>query len=125
MLRFKGGERRRNFPATVYVGPLPGAPGAAAYRVGPADGLDDALRTDIVGALLTRAGELAAPVCWLTRVGEPVPHDLDVEWSFAARQAFAERGVPGCFLVLTKRGWYEPGTGERRTWKRLRDRRAK
>jgi hypothetical protein len=81
---------------------------------------DHGAATDLVAALLRRAGD--DPLTWLVRPGELTAHDLDPRWSTAARAACEEAGLPFTFVVVTRSGWWEPATGERRTWRRLRDR---
>jgi hypothetical protein len=56
------------------------------------------------------------------RPGELAAHDLDPPWSTAARAACEEAGLPFRFVVVTRSGWWEPATGRRRHWQRLRDR---
>ena len=134
--RLRAGERRRRFPAAVHVGDLVG--GLVDDTVGdPADdsgddavhwtvdpGLSDevGLRTEIAAALLSRALlHNDPPAVWLTRVGEPWPHDLDAAWIGPLDRALAEAGVvPRCLVVVTKAGWYDPVSGQRATWQRLR-----
>jgi hypothetical protein len=147
--RLRQQERRRVFPPVLHVGPLddPVAvglgreplgdllaaptvrsldPTTAVRRAGARTHLvdlaavDDALRTDVVARALEQASDRGCGA-WLTRVGDPWPHDLDRAWLGSARRAFVESGRAPAFLVaVTKTGWYEPfGTG-RRTWRRLR-----
>jgi hypothetical protein len=47
---------------------------------------------------------------------------MDAEWLSAARSAFAEAGVDLTMVVVTRRGWWDPRSGRRREWKRLRRR---
>lgn len=81
---------------------------------------DHGAATDLVAALLRRAGD--DPVTWLVRPGDLTTHDLDPRWWTAAQAACAEAGLPCTFVVVTRSGWWEPATGERRSWRRLRDR---
>ena len=85
--------------------------------------MEHALRADLVAALLrrTRTGPVD-PLVWLTRTGELVLEDLDAAWLAAARAAYAEAGVRLTMVVVTRRGWWDPRTGRRREWKRLRSR---
>jgi hypothetical protein len=145
--RLRRSERRRIFPPAVHVGPLDdpetlvladhprpstpstpydGPPGLDRFgarlpadRFDP-DRLDVGLRTDLAGRLLERARPGACGA-WLTRVGHPLPHDLDAAWLGPLRHAFLEAGREPVFLVVvTKNGWYEPLGEGRRTWQRLR-----
>jgi hypothetical protein len=94
-------------------------------------GYDDGLRFDLLTGLVERrAAEQPAgdqphgpsPVsAWLTRMGVPQPHDEDLAWHAASLRAFAAHGTPlEVFRVVTKGGWLDVRTGERRTWRRLR-----
>lgn len=114
----RSGERRRVFPARVHVGDPDGE--RTTYTD---DGtvLDDGLRTDVVAAMLRQQPEGRASAVWISRVGVPEPHDLDLEWTGPCLGAFAESDEsPTWFAVITKRGWYTPLTDESVTWKRLR-----
>ncbi len=110
------GTRARTFAPAIHVG----VPGGDVYT-GPGDLPDQSLRTDLILTLLAMHHEDATPAVWLTRVGHPTLHDLDVAWLVAARAGFAESGapLPWC-AVVTKNGWLRPATGETRTWQRLR-----
>jgi len=91
------GTRARVFGPRLQVG-LPSGEYAAVPDPGRAD---QALRTDLVAGLLRMAPD-GSPGAWLTRVGQPVMHDLDLLWWAAARGAFAEAGVPlPWFVVVT------------------------
>lgn len=114
-------ERRRAFPALVHVG----APGGReeVFAVVPGEPLDHGLRADVVAALLQRSRRgQAVPLVWLTRPGALVLEDLDAQWLSAARSAAAEAGVVLTLVVVTRSGWFDPRSGARRVWKRVRDR---
>jgi hypothetical protein len=114
----RSSERRRVFPAQVHVGDPDGE--RTTYTD---DGalLDDALRTDLVSAMLRHQPEGRPSAVWISRVGVPEPHDLDLTWTGPCLGAFAEsEELPSWFAVITKQGWYAPLTGEGATWKRLR-----
>ena len=64
----------------------------------------------------------AIPMLWLTRSGPLEAGDLDLAWLAAARSASAEAGVDLMLVVVTRRGWFDPRSGVRRVWQRLRDR---
>jgi hypothetical protein len=113
----RSGQRRRVFPAQVHVGP----DGEPTTYTEDGSTLDDGLRTDIVAAMLREQPEDQASAVWITRVGMPEPHDLDLAWTRPCLAAFAEAGqTPLWFAVITKRGWYAPLSGESATWQRLR-----
>jgi hypothetical protein len=114
----RSGERRRVFPAQVHVGE-PGGEHSTYTLDGTV--LDDGLRTDVVAALLRRRPEGQGSAVWISRVGVPEPHDLDLAWTGPCLGAFAESGeAPTWFAVVTKSGWYAPLSDESATWQRLR-----
>lgn len=108
-------ERRRRFAPLVHVG----IPGVDQRRV-PAHlaTTDHALRCDLLGAILaaTRGHHLV----WLTRPGELTLHDVDAAWLAAALAAYAEAGRDLTWIVVTRRGWWDPRSDVRRTWQRVR-----
>jgi hypothetical protein len=119
--------RARVFAPEIHVGLPDGeqsallAPSRPVHMLSGEVPPDHALRTDLVSGLLRMQHEDTLPAVWLTRVGFPQMHDLDLAWWAAARTAFAEAAVPlPWFVVLTKSGWHRPATGEQRTWQRLR-----
>jgi hypothetical protein len=117
--RFRAREPRHTFPPIVHVG-LPGGANAEFVELRE-HRLDHALRTEVTAALLSRAQSgLAGSMAWLTRAGALDPEDVDLRWYAAARAAYGEAGVPLRMVVVTKTGWYDPRTGARREWKRLR-----
>ncbi len=84
---------------------------------------DHGLRCDLVAAMLaaTTATGPTDPLVWLTRPGELDREDVDVAWAAAARAAGAEAGRDVTCVVVTRRGWHDPVTGDSRTWRRVRD----
>lgn len=113
--------RRRAFPTLVHVGE-PGRqdtlPATVAERAP-----DHALCADMVAALLHRhRDDPAPPLVWISRSGELTLQDLDAVWLSGARSAAAEAGLPLTFVVVTRRGWWDPRSGVSRTWVRLRAR---
>ena len=118
-------DRRRVHPALLHVG-WPGG-SEDVFVVVPADELDHALRSDVVAAMLHRSRRHApvtgaVPMLWLTRSGPLEVGDLDLAWLAAARSASAEAAVDLTLVVVTRHGWFDPRTGVRREWKRLRTR---
>ena len=113
-------ESRRVFPPVVHVG----VPGLVRVAVELGDHpLDLALRTDALEAMVRRTRRPGpAPLVWLTRRGGLEVADVDLAWLAAARTASAELGRPLPLVVVTRRGWRDPGTGVGRTWVRLRER---
>ena len=114
-------ERRRIFGPVLHVG-VPGAAHASTPAQLEGD-TDPALRCDVVAAMLTahrRSGAATPPVTWLTRTGELALHDADAAWLGPVAAAHAEAGLPDCFAVVTKQGWWHPRSGVRRVWKRPR-----
>lgn len=117
--RFRQGEPRRAFPPVVHVG-FPGGPDVEFVETA-GQTLDQALRAEVVAALLSRAQNGAArPVVWLTRAGQLGVEDVDLRWYAAASAAFGEAGVPLAMVVVTRSGWRDLLTGTGREWKRLR-----
>lgn len=114
-------ERRRSFPALLHVG-RPAGP-QHLHATAPDEPLDAALRTDLVAALL-RAAVCGPqpPLLWLSRPGELTLQDVDAGWLAASRAACAEAEQPLVFVVVTRRGWWDPRSGTQRTWQRLRAR---
>jgi|GEM_PF-1596136 len=111
-------ERRRVFPPVVHVG-LPGSDGACFLPDGHQ--LDQALRTDVIEALTRRVRRPDAPLLvWLTRRGDLDEQDADLLWARAARGAAYELGRPLPMVVVTRKGWRDPLSGDSRTWRRLR-----
>jgi hypothetical protein len=128
---FRAGERRRRFPMGLHVG-APAGERRTAWVPWPVPREYDAgLRLDVVTGLLdglldglgTAAEDdpPAAAAAWVTRPGEPVLHDRDLEWYSAAVHAFAAYGVRlSTFRAVTRSGWLEVATGDQRVWRRLR-----
>jgi hypothetical protein len=121
VLDFRVSERRKVFAPVLHVG-VPGAT-TLAYRARPDEPLEHGLRADLVAAFLHRTrGGTVGPLVWLTRSGDFVLEDADAAWLAAARSAYAEAGVALMMVVVTRRGWWDPRSGRRREWKRLRRR---
>ena len=116
-------ERRRIFGAVLHVGSP--AHDHLSVPATPRQDHDQAVRTDIVAAMLTahrRSDPNAPPVAWLTRPGELTLHDADAAWLGPVAAAAREAGATVTFAVVTKRGWWDPLSGVRRVWKRPRTR---
>lgn len=123
VLELKATESRRIFPVALHAG----RPGERSHvhAASAGSGWDQGLRTDVASALLLRArGHSPEPVAWLTRPGALVLHDADAAWSAAFAAAFAEAGLPPMFVTVTRLGWFDPVSGVRREWRRLRGRAA-
>jgi hypothetical protein len=121
--RFRAAERRRDFPTALHAG-TPAGPRLRIEVTARPPHLDEGLRAELAVSLLDRAraalGDAALHV-WVTRRGVPERHDEDQLWYAAARWASAslDERLRG-FFVVTKGGWLDVATGERRVWKRLR-----
>ena len=114
-------ERRRRFPPTVHAG----VPGRCLRYADDRLVADPGLRADVALAMLRRAASLTArPVLWLTRPGELSPHDDDLRWLGPTAWASQALGVHVGLVVVTRRGWFDPVSGVRREWRRLRPRPA-
>jgi len=112
-------EHRRRFPPTVHVG----LPAGRRAEFAPEPPMDQALRADVVAAMLRRARDDAcSPLVWLTRPGSLELSDTDADWLAAARTAYVEAGVELTMVVVTRHGWRDPRSGTARRWRRLRDR---
>jgi hypothetical protein len=117
--RLRQRERRRRFGPEVHLGE-PGVD-SVALRLEEVDGpaLDAALRTDLAARLVGAATR--GDTAWLVRPGAPDPHDLDLAWLAALRMAAGMHGVRLTrFFAVTRYGWLDVASGERRVWKRLR-----
>jgi len=128
-------ESRRRFDTVVSIGRLDGERRSCTVPVDAGGLLDPGTRSEVVAALLedlaggspdsrgpgssvSGAGHLDA---WIARAGEPSLQDEDLGWFSAADRALAEAGVVlDGFWAVTRTGWLDVRTGERRTWKRLR-----
>ena len=111
-------EPRRRFPAALHAG----VPGRSARHI-DAGPMDAGLRTDVALALLRRAGPATPrPYVWLTRPGELSVHDEDLLWLGPVAWAATALGQHTSLVVVTRRGWFDPVSGVRREWRRLRRR---
>ncbi len=119
VLQHKTGERRRSYPAVLHVG-WPGRPETGRVDEGD-DRLDDALRSEILAALLRRV-QGRPPMAWLTRCGELGVQDVDLAWLRAIAAVHGESGHVIPYVVVTRTGWRDPRSGVARTWVRLRQR---
>jgi hypothetical protein len=119
VLELVEGEPRRRFPTALHAG----VPGRSVRHV-EAPALPDAgLRADVALALLLHSPATGRPpLLWLTRPGELSPHDDDLRWLGPARWAASSLGLPTGLVVVTRRGWFDPVSGVRREWRRLRRR---
>ncbi len=115
-------RRRQAFPPVLHVG----SPGqvVADFAIMPADSTDQALRVDIVSAMLRQAARRGdTPLVWLSRPGAPSEvRDVDLEWLAATRAAGAELGRHLPYVVINRRAWRDPRTGVGRVWQRVRER---
>lgn len=113
-------ESRRVFDTCVNVGIVGGPRACFVIPARDLPAVDVALRTDVVSALLEET-PAEWRTTWLARAGTPEQHDLDLQWLAAARTAFGmvDRPLEACYAV-TRTGWRDVLTGERRVWVRLR-----
>ncbi|WP_432478643.1 hypothetical protein [Nocardioides sp. GXQ0305] len=108
-------ERRRRYAPLVHVG-IPGVRELAVAAHPSAT--DHGLRCDVLAAMLAATG--GPHLAWLTRPGELTLHDVDAVWLSAALAAYAEAGRDLTWVVVTRRGWWDPRSDARRTWRRVR-----
>jgi hypothetical protein len=113
-------ESRRVFDASIHVGELGGPRTGFVVAARDLPVMDVELRVDVVARLLEDT-PASWQTAWLVRPGTPEPHDVDLQWFAAARVGFAMHGSPldGCYVV-TRAGWRDMVSDERRTWVRLR-----
>lgn len=121
--RFRAEHPQRTFPMGVHLGE-PAGPRLSFEVPWPvSEEYDAGLRLDLMsglGASWAGAGCGRGSV-WLARLGVPELHDQDVLWHAASLHALSAFGVRlDTFRVVTKSGWLDVRTGQRRTWKRLR-----
>jgi hypothetical protein len=113
-------ESRRVFDPSVHVGALAGDRVSFVLPARDAPVTDAALRADVLIELM--AGyPVAGAEAWLCRPGVPSLHDDDLGWFAAAALACGVHGrrLLG-FYAITRAGWLDVGSGDRRMWKRLR-----
>ena len=123
VLDHKAAGRRHRFPAVLHLG-RPGGPETGRVDESEA-ALDDALRCEVLEAMLRRAaaGPLLTPLMtWLTRPGDLQVQDVDLAWLRVVRAVNGETGRSLPYVVVTRDGWRDPRSGVSRTWRRLRDR---
>lgn len=111
-------ERRRRHLCVVHVGTPAGSQVMVPVHEGETD---HTLRVDVLAAALAR--EPGPDVLlWLTRTGPLELQDVDASWLASALAAAAEAHRDLTFVVVTRHGWWDPRSGTRTTWKRLRQR---
>lgn len=114
-------ESRRHYAPALHVG-VPGGT-TASFETSPDDPDDQALRVDVVEAMVRRVGRLpGTPLVWLTRPGPLAVQDLDLHWLSASAAAAEELGIGLRMVVVDRRSWRDPRTGVGREWQRLRRR---
>lgn len=100
-----------------------GVPGReAVHPVRPDEPTDQALRADVVAAMVRRQLGPSTPLVWLTRPGELAVQDVDAAWLAGSMQAYDEAGLALVFVVVNRHGWLDPRSGLSRHWVRLRRR---
>jgi len=118
--RLRRRESRVVFDSSVHVG-VPGEDrDSFVVRAQDRPVLDMALRVDVLSRLLEDSPE-DWRAAWLVRAGTVDLHDDDLRWFAAARTAYAihDRALDG-FWVVTRSGWRDVVSDDRRVWKRLR-----
>ena len=117
VLELRESEPRTRFAARVHAG-VPGRARVHLLDRGP----DDAgHRAELALALLHAAArDVPRPYVWLARPGDLVVEDADLVWGSAVRWAAGALGSPTDLVVVTRSGWFDPVSGVRREWRRLR-----
>lgn len=113
-------EHRQAHLPILHVG-LPGAR-EVVHPVRPDEPTDQALRADVVAAMVRRVAMAGTPLVWLTRSGELVDQDVDTAWLAGARQAYGEAALPLVYVVVNRHGWRDPRSGLETRWVRMRRR---
>jgi hypothetical protein len=109
-------DQRRWVPPVLHVGTPSGPASAIAHD----PTWDHGLRTEIVGAVLRARADPAW--VWVTRSGPLTVQDVDAAWLAPTMAAAQERGVDPAYVVVTRHGWFDPRSGLRQEWKRIRGR---
>ena len=109
-------DHRRRIPPVLHVG----VPGGPASSVADDPAWDHGLRAEIVGAVLRVRRD--PPWVWLTRSGPLSLQDVDAAWLAPTVAAATERGVDPAYVVVTRHGWFDPRSGLRHEWRRIRRR---
>ena len=120
---FRFREQRRRHPLGVHVGEPTDWRESLELPWPEPRWHDSGLRDDLVTALLSRTdpASVVTAHAWITRPGVPELHDADLVWYAAAVRGFGAHGVGLTgFLAVTRTGWVDVATGDRRAWKRLR-----
>ena len=116
-------DHGRNVSPALHLG-APGRRRASAPLPREPDPLlaEPGFRTDVAARLAELAAEQACGLhAWLVRDGDLELRAGDHAWWPALRGALAISGcTPTGLHVVTKSGWCDVLTGERRAWKRLR-----
>ena len=114
------GEHRRRFPSVLHVGDPGGH--EEAFVLAPGDPDDHALRTDVLAAMhrIRRPGG-SVPLVWLTRAGDLDLQDVDAAWLGPLLRSAEESEVDLVYVVVTRHGWWDPRSGLRTAWRRLRE----
>ena len=120
VIALRQAHRGLRFPVSVRLG-VPGT-GGPVHVVSAEDPPDHGYRSEVAAALLcaARRPRPTPPVAWLIRPGHLSWHDREAEWLPALVSVYAEADLPLVFVVVTKRGWYDPRSGLDKEWRRLR-----
>ncbi|MFC6285686.1 hypothetical protein ACFP3Q_00295 [Nocardioides sp. GCM10027113] len=121
VLQWRTGSSSRHPAARLHLG-RPGGTVLSWAEPPGAGPVDRGLRCDVIARMLDHGVAGADPLVWLGRAGELEWEDPDAAWLSAALVSFGEAGRPLTMVVVTREGWWDPRSGTRRTWRRLRDR---
>ena len=81
------------------------------------------LRADLVERAIDGLRATEGACAWVTRGGDLGMTDADAAWFAAARAGYARHGLTlPAFVVVTRSAWLDLISGERRQWRRVRNR---
>jgi hypothetical protein len=117
---FRERERRRTFDPALWVGSVGRHRASVAVPSHRLAMVDRQVGAELFAGLLEEAPD-GTDTAWLSRSGPVVVELGDVAAMVAAETAFGSAGrrLAGCY-VITREGWVDLRTGERRVWRRLR-----
>ena len=108
---------RRALPTTCHIG----HPGGERVPLAAVD--EASLRADLVERAIDGLRDTNGACAWVTRGGYLGTTDADAAWFAAAREGYARHGLTlPAFVVVTRTAWLDLVGGQRRVWRRVRNR---